>query len=79
MDYWAPAIKHAAWNRRRNGEIVTEQDARNYASMSDDEIMGSRKLAVELELDIDCRERIIRGVGEVSREWTRVTGWGDDC
>ncbi|KAJ9302263.1 hypothetical protein DTO271G3_1129 [Paecilomyces variotii] len=79
MDYWAPAIKHAAWNRRRNGEIVTEQDARNYAGMSDDEIMGSRKLAVELELDIDCRERIIRGVGEVNREWTRATGWGDDC
>lgn len=59
--------------------------------MSDDEIMGSRKQAVESELDIDCRERIIHGqgtwadflafrrVGEVNREWTRVTGWGDDC
>ncbi|GAD93721.1 hypothetical protein PVAR5_2336 [Paecilomyces variotii No. 5] len=93
MDYWAPAIKHAAWNRRQKGEIVTEQDVLNFTGMSDDEILGGRTRAPDSDLERDRRERInrgegtwadsfvgvVRGVSEVGREWSRATGWGGDC
>lgn len=93
MDYWAPAIKHAAWNRRRNGEVVTEQDVRNFTGMSDNEILNGGPRSADSEMERDRRERInrgegtwadsfvgvVRGVSEVGREWSRATGWGGDC
>ncbi|KAL1861900.1 hypothetical protein Plec18170_000723 [Paecilomyces lecythidis] len=93
MDYWAPAIKHAAWNRRRNGEVITEQDVRNFTGMSDHEILNGGPRGADSEMERDRRERInrgegtwadsfvgvVRGVSEVGREWSRATGWGGDC
>lgn len=93
IDYWAPAIKHAAWNRRSSGEVVSEQDVRIFTGRSDDEILGSGRSGVESEDERDRRARmnrgqgtwadsfvgVVRGVSDVGREWTRARGWGADC
>jgi len=60
-EFWASAVKQAAWGRRQGGAVLTKEDAQRLRDMTTEQILhgGSRESAAE-------RQRIRGGLG----------GWG---
>lgn len=90
--FWAPAVKHAAWTRRKgdNG-LLTRIDAERLQGMSTDQIIGVRESASESECErrarvdrgeggfVDGIIGLARGVSEVSQDYRLRMGWGGNC
>lgn len=86
-EYWAPAVKQAAWSRARD-EVLTRMDADRLQGYSTRQLIGPR--SGDSENERERRERVnrgeagfvdnvvglVRGVGEVSQDWRFAMGWG---
>ncbi|KAJ5591613.1 uncharacterized protein N7459_001982 [Penicillium hispanicum] len=88
-EYWAPAVKQAAWTRRQGeGDLLTRLDAERLQGLSRDEVLGIR--ASDSDAERERRDRVnrgeggfvdgvvglVRGIGEVSQDWRLTMGWG---
>ena len=89
-EYWAPAVKLAAWSRRQGDHNnLTRLDADRVQGMSNSQLLGlQRHVGSEAEAErrarvdrgqggfVDNVVGLVRGVGEVQQEWRLATGWG---
>ncbi|CAG8187982.1 unnamed protein product [Penicillium nalgiovense] len=88
-EYWAPAVKQAAWTRRRGeGNLLTRMDADRLQGYSTRQLLGLRGAGSDTERE--RRERVnngeagfadnvvglVRGLGEVGQDWRFSAGWG---
>jgi len=90
-EFWAPAVKQAAWRRRTEGEVLTEEDALRALVMREDQLLGWDRRAESLA-ERDRRERLnrgdgtfvdsvlgfVRGVQDMGQHQDIVMGWGED-
>ncbi|KAJ5396096.1 uncharacterized protein N7487_010399 [Penicillium crustosum] len=88
-EYWAPAVKQAAWTRRQGeGDVLTRMDADRLQGYSTQQLLGLRGAASDAELErrgrvnngeagfVDNVVGLVRGIGEVSQDWRFSAGWG---
>ncbi|KAJ5465486.1 hypothetical protein N7530_009273 [Penicillium desertorum] len=88
-EYWAPAVKQAAWTRRHGqGNLLTRMDADRLQGYSTRQLLGLRDASSDTERE--RRERVnngeagfadnvvglVRGLGEVRQDWRFSAGWG---
>ncbi|KAJ6133553.1 hypothetical protein N7471_008768 [Penicillium samsonianum] len=88
-EYWAPAVKQAAWTRRQGeGDLLTRMDADRLQGYTTRQLLGLR--AASSDTEIDRRERVnngeagfldnvvglVRGIGEAGQDWRFSAGWG---
>ncbi|CAG8936468.1 unnamed protein product [Penicillium salamii] len=88
-EYWAPAVKQAAWSRRQGGgDVLTRMDADRLQGYSTNQVIGAR--SQDSENERERRERVnsgqagfvdnvvglVRGIGEVRQDWRMSMGWG---
>ncbi|CAI7654025.1 unnamed protein product [Penicillium manginii] len=90
--FWAPAVKHAAWTRR-NGEngLLTRIDAERLQGMTTNQLIGLRDSPSESECErrarvdrgeggfVDGIIGLARGVSEMSQDYRLRMGWGGNC
>lgn len=88
-EYWAPAVKQAAWSRRQ-GEcnVLTWQDAERLQGLSAERLLGLRGADSEAEQErrarvdrgeggfVDSIVGLARGISEVGQDWRMNMGWG---
>jgi hypothetical protein len=88
-EFWAPAVKQAAWARRTNGEIVSREDAQRLQGLTTEQLLRGT-VESETQAEIERRQRLqrgegsfvdsvvglARGVNEVRQEWNMSMGWG---
>ena len=88
-EYWAPAVKQAAWTRRHGeGDLLTRMDADRLQGQTTAQLLGLRAVTSGTELDrrqrvnsgeagfVDNLVGLVRGVGEVVEDWRLSNGWG---
>ncbi|CAG8026955.1 unnamed protein product [Penicillium olsonii] len=88
-EYWAPAVKQAAWSRRQGGsEVLTRMDADRMQGYSTQQVIGARSQDSESERErrervnsgqggfVDGLVGLARGIGEVRQDWRMSMGWG---
>ncbi|QQK48300.1 Peptidoglycan-binding Lysin subgroup [Penicillium digitatum] len=64
-EYWAPAVKQAAWTRRQGeGDLLTRMDADRLQGYSTQQLLGLRGATSDTETE--RRERVNRGQGGTS-------------
>ncbi|KAJ5370428.1 uncharacterized protein N7496_006520 [Penicillium cataractarum] len=88
-EWWAPAVKQAAWTRRSgDNNLLTRLDAERVQGMSTEQLINFRPQ--ESCAEIERRERMARGQGgfidnvvglargisEVGQDWRFTMGWG---
>ncbi|KAJ5780358.1 hypothetical protein N7457_005518 [Penicillium paradoxum] len=90
-EYWAPAVKQAAWSRRQDSELLTRMDADRLQGYSTQQLLGLRVPDSDAELErrgrvnsgeggfVDNVVGLVRGIGEVSQDWRFASGWGANC
>ncbi|KAJ5372771.1 hypothetical protein N7517_004777 [Penicillium concentricum] len=91
-EYWAPAVKQAAWTRRHGeGNLLTRMDADRLQGYSTQQLLGLRAASSDTELDrrqrvnsgeagfVDNIVGLVRGIGEVGQDWRLSAGWGANC
>ncbi|OQE38332.1 hypothetical protein PENCOP_c008G05944 [Penicillium coprophilum] len=91
-EYWAPAVKQAAWTRRRGeGNLLTRMDADRLQGYSTQQLLGLRTSSSDTELDrrqrmtngdagfVDNIVGLVRGIGEAREDWRLSAGWGANC
>ena len=91
-EYWAPAVKQAAWARRRGeADVLTRLDVERVQGLSRDELLGMRGGSSDAELErrdrvnrgeagfVDNVVGLVRGIGEVRQDWRLSMGWGANC
>ena len=87
-EYWAPAVKQAAWTRRRGeGSVLTRMDVERVQGYSMQQLLGMR--ATDSDSERERRERVnngaggfvdnvvglVRGVSEAGQDWRMTMGW----
>ncbi|KAJ5086737.1 hypothetical protein NUU61_008044 [Penicillium alfredii] len=91
-EYWTPAVKQAAWSRRR-GEagLLTRLDADRLQGMTTEQLLHLRAETSDAERNrqdrvnrgeagfVDNVVGLVRGIGEVRQDWRLTMGWGGDC
>ncbi|KAJ5554981.1 hypothetical protein N7461_003451 [Penicillium sp. DV-2018c] len=89
-EYWAPAVKQAAWTRRRD-ELLTRLDADRLQGYTTRQIIGTRNEDSAAEQErrqrvnsgqgglLDNVVGLVRGVSEVSQDYRFSSGWGANC
>lgn len=89
-EFWAPAVKQAAWTRRKDGEVLLLQDAERLQGLTTEQILRARTCESEAELErrrrvdrgdgtfVDSVISLARGVSEVRQDWNMTMGWGGD-
>lgn len=88
-EYWAPAVKQAAWTRRQgDGELLTRMDADRLRGYSTQQLLGLRTSDSDAERErrarvdngeagfVDNVVGLVRGIGEVGQDWRFSMGWG---
>ncbi|KAJ5816258.1 Peptidoglycan-binding Lysin subgroup [Penicillium robsamsonii] len=89
-EYWAPAVKQAAWTRRHGeGDVLTRMDADRlqgyrtpvsllslHASSSETELERRRRVNSGQAGLVDNVVGLVRGIGEVWEDWRLSDGWG---
>lgn len=88
-DFWAPAVKQAAWTRRANMEIVSREDAQRLQGLTTEQLLrGSTESESQAEIErrqrmqrgegsfVDNMVGLARGVNEVRQGWNMSMGWG---
>lgn len=88
-EYWAPAVKQAAWTRRQGGgDLLTRMDADRLQGYSTQQLLGLRGATSDTE--VERRERVnngeggfvdnvvglVRGISEAGQDWRFSAGWG---
>ncbi|QKX55113.1 uncharacterized protein TRUGW13939_02205 [Talaromyces rugulosus] len=87
-EFWAPAVKQAAWARRTNSEIVSLADAERLQGLTTEQLLLG--VSADTEAEVERRQRmqrgegsfldsvvgLARGVSEVRQEWNISMGWG---
>ncbi|CRG91608.1 hypothetical protein PISL3812_08658 [Talaromyces islandicus] len=88
-EFWAPAVKQAAWARRTNGEIVSRDDAQRLQGLTTEQLLRGT-VGSDSQAEIERRQRmqrgegsfvdsvvgLARGVNEVRQGWNMSMGWG---
>ncbi|KAJ9481868.1 hypothetical protein VN97_g11588 [Penicillium thymicola] len=82
-EYWAPAVKQAAWTRRW-GIVLTRMDANRLQGYSTLQLLGLRSTTSHTELGRQGRVNSgegrfvdnVRGIGEARQAWRFAVGWG---
>ncbi|KAJ5232812.1 hypothetical protein N7468_005768 [Penicillium chermesinum] len=90
-EYWAPAVKQAAWSRRRGEDnTLTRLDADRLQGLSNNQLLGMDRHDSQAELErrarvdrgeggfMDSVVGLVRGVGEVHQDWQMAVGWGNN-
>jgi hypothetical protein len=90
-DYWAPAVKQAAWSRRCNNEMLTPDEAQRLQGLRTEQLLTfhgtefehaertrRERLARGDGTFVDSFVGVARGVSEVSQGWSMAMGWGGD-
>ncbi|KAF3397132.1 hypothetical protein DPV78_007286 [Talaromyces pinophilus] len=87
-EFWAPAVKQAAWARRKDNEILLLQDAERLQGLTTEQVLRARTSESEAELErrrrvdrgdgtfVDSVIGLARGVSEVRQDWNMTMGWG---
>ena len=88
-EYWAPAVKQAAWTRRHGeGNLLTRMDADRLQGYSTRQLLGLRVASSDTERErrervnngeagfVDNIVGLVRGLGEVGQDWRLSAGWG---
>ncbi|KAJ5530510.1 hypothetical protein N7527_003903 [Penicillium freii] len=88
-EYWAPAVKQAAWTRRQGeGDVLTRMDADRLQGYSTQQLLGLRGATSDTELErrgrvnsgeggfVDNVVGLVRGIGEAGQDWRFSAGWG---
>ncbi|KAJ5753998.1 uncharacterized protein N7511_008151 [Penicillium nucicola] len=88
-EYWAPAVKQAAWSRRRGGgDVLTRMDAERVQGYSMQQLLGMRTDTSDSERErrervsngtggfVDNVVGLVRGVSEAGQDWRMSMGWG---
>ncbi|KAJ5210903.1 Peptidoglycan-binding Lysin subgroup [Penicillium cf. griseofulvum] len=88
-EYWAPAVKQAAWTRRQGeGDLLTRMDADRLKGHTTSQLLGLRAETSGAELErrqrvnsgeaglVDNLVGLVRGVGGVVEDWRLSSGWG---
>ncbi|KAJ5192309.1 hypothetical protein N7449_008451 [Penicillium cf. viridicatum] len=88
-EYWAPAVKQAAWTRRQGeGDRLTRLDADRLQGYSTQQLLGLRGATSDTELErrgrvnsgeggfVDNVVGLVRGIGEAGQDWRFSAGWG---
>jgi len=88
-EFWAPAVKQAAWRRQQGGEILTEQDALRTLVMREDQLLGNGWDRAASLVEGERRECLNGGNGTLVdsvvglvrgiRDADQPIGWGADC
>ncbi|KAJ6087625.1 hypothetical protein N7467_006539 [Penicillium canescens] len=91
-EYWAPAVKQAAWTRRRGeGDVLTRMDVERVQGYSMQQLLGMRATASDSERErrervnngaggfVDNVVGLVRGVSEAGQDWRMSMGWGANC
>jgi hypothetical protein len=87
-DFWAPAVKQAAWARRTNCETVLLADAERLQGLTTEQLLLG--VSADTEAEVERRQRmqrgegnfmdsvvgLARGVNEVRQGWNISMGWG---
>ena len=88
-EFWAPAVKQAAWSRRcGEANLLTRLDAERVQGLSTDQLLSLR--SSESQAELERRERVnrgeagffdnvvglVRGVREVQQDFRLGMGWG---
>lgn len=90
--FWAPAVKQAAWSRRKgeNG-LLTRIDAERLQGLTTDQLLGLRDNPSGAESErrarvdrgeggfVDGIIGLARGVSEISQDYRLRMGWGSNC
>lgn len=88
--FWAPAVKQAAWSRRQDGEVILLDDAQRLQGLTTTQILQARTCGSEAELErrrrvdrgdgtfVDSIVGLARGVSEVRQDWNMTMGWGEN-
>lgn len=87
-EFWAPAVKQAAWTRRKDNEVILLEDAERLQGLSTEQILRARISDSEAEIErrrrvdrgdgtfVDSVVGLARGVSEVRQDWNLTMGWG---
>ncbi|RAO74270.1 uncharacterized protein BHQ10_010282 [Talaromyces amestolkiae] len=87
-EFWAPAVKQAAWGRRKDNEILLLQDAERLQGLTTEQVLRARTTESDAELErrrrvdrgdgtfVDSVIGLARGVSEVRQDWNMTMGWG---
>ncbi|KGO71166.1 hypothetical protein PITC_096530 [Penicillium italicum] len=88
-EYWAPAVKQAAWTRRQGeGDLLTRMDADRLQGYSTQQLLGLRGATSDTELErrqrinsgdggfVDNVVGLVRGISEAGQDWRFSAGWG---
>lgn len=84
-EFWAPAVKQAAWRRQQGEEILTEQDALRALVMREDPLLGNGWDRAASLAERERREFLNRGNGTLIDSVVGLVsgvqdqGWGADC
>lgn len=90
-EYWAPAVKQAAWSRRKDSELLTRMDADRLQGYSTQQLLSLRVSDSDAELErrgrvnsgdagfVDNVVGLVRGIGEARQDWRFSAGWGANC
>ncbi|KAE8550112.1 hypothetical protein EYB25_008643 [Talaromyces marneffei] len=60
-EFWAPAVKQAAWARRKDNEVLLLQDAERLQGLTTEQVLRAR--TTESEAELERRRRVDRGDG----------------
>lgn len=88
-EFWAPAVKQAAWSRRQGDcNVLTRLDAERLHGMGTEQLLGFRGGDSEAERErrarvdrgdggfVDGVVGLARGISEVGQDWRLSMGWG---
>ncbi|KAJ5689035.1 hypothetical protein N7462_003427 [Penicillium macrosclerotiorum] len=88
-EFWAPAVKQAAWSRHcGEANLLTRLDAERLQGMTTEQIVNFRTSTSDEELDrrariargeggfVDNVVGLVRGIGEVGEAYRLSVGWG---
>ncbi|KAJ5180178.1 hypothetical protein N7492_003388 [Penicillium capsulatum] len=88
-EFWAPAVKQAAWSRRRGDcNVLTRLDAERLHGVGTEQLLGLRGGDSEAEQErrarvnrgeggfVDSVVGLVRGISEVGQDWRLSMGWG---
>lgn len=87
-EFWAPAVKQAAWARRTDCELVLREDAERLQGLTTEQLLLG--VSADTEAETERRQRmqrgegsfmdsvvgLARGVNEVRQGWNMSMGWG---
>lgn len=90
--FWAPAVKQAAWTRRkRENGLLTRIDAERLQGLTTEQLLGLRDNPSGAESErrarvdrgeggfVDGIIGLARGVSEISQDYRLRMGWGGNC